>query len=223
MLQAPKLADRTSVNEVFDPARVDGFYDLPAETRKISTRADKATNYGVVRPELLDQLYEAMYHQRLHEPDPDKWQFRIVSWREVIGFEKCADDRRLRLRLKDTSTGHISICESGFDLVIFGTGYERKGHETLLESTRPLLQEQRFAVERNYRVKYRKDAVAENCGVWLQGCCEDTHGVSGSRSNRTMVDSCSLQLGDTLLSMLAVRGGEMVDSIFPRQTERARL
>ena len=70
------------------------------------------------------------------------------------------------------------MSDATFDLAIFGTGYERKGHEKLLESTKNLLQEERFAVERNYRVKYRGDMVADNCGVWLQGCCEDTHGVS---------------------------------------------
>lgn len=167
------------MNEVFDPERVDSFYELPPEARLISTRSDKATNYGVVRPELLERLYEGMYYQRLHEPDPGKWQFKIVSWREVNGFVKCPDGHRLRLRLRNTSTGEISMSEAKFDLVVLGTGYERKGHETLLESTRPLLQDvKRFDVERNYRVKYRKDAVADDCGVWLQGCCEDTHGVS---------------------------------------------
>ncbi|CAO1597603.1 hypothetical protein XANCAGTX0491_001410 [Xanthoria calcicola] len=197
--------DSPFVNEVFDPERVDDFYRLAPESRQRSTLSNKATNYGVVRPELLDRLYEAMYHQRLHEADPSKWQFKIVPWREVVGFEK--DGESLRLRLKNTSNGEMSISDDAYDLAILGTGYERKGHETLLESTRGLLEEERFAVERDYRVKYRKDAVAEGCGVYLQGCCEDTHG-----------------LGDSLLSMLAVRGGEMVDSIFGSQTQqRARL
>ena len=120
-----------------------------------------------------------MYHQRLHEPDQSKWQYRIVPWQEVIGFEKCSDCR-LRLKLKNTSNGEISISNSSFDLAILGTGYERNGHEVLLEPTRHLLQEDRFAVERNYRVKFRETAVANDCGIWLQGCCEDSHGVSGA-------------------------------------------
>lgn len=192
--------DSPFVNEVFDPERVDTFYDLPTESRQIHNRSDKATNYGVVRSELLDRMYENMYHQRLHEPDQSKWQYKIVAWREVIGFENCSDGR-LRLKLKNTSNEEISMSDSSFDLAMLGTGYERNGHETLLEPTRHLLQEDRYAVERNYRVKFRKDAVAESCGIWLQGCCEDSHGLS-----------------DTLLSILAVRGGEMVDSIFPLQS-----
>lgn len=192
--------DSPFVNEVFNPERVDTFYDLPAEPRQKSIWSDKATNYGVVRPELLDRMYERMYHQRLHEPDQSKWQHKITAWREVIGFEECSNGQ-LRLKLKDTSNEEISTSESSFDLAILGTGYERNGHEILLEPTRHLLQENRFAVERNYRLKFRKDAVANDCGIWLQGCCEDSHGLS-----------------DTLLSVLAVRGGEMVDSIFPTQT-----
>jgi len=167
------------VNEVFDPERVDAFYNLPTESRQKSNGSDKATNYGVVRPELLDRLYENMYHQRLHEPDQSKWQHRIVAWREVIGFEPCPH-RRLRLKLKNTSDGELSMSDPSFDLAILGTGYERNGHETLLEPTRYLLQtENRYAVERDYRIRFRKDAVADGCGIWLQGCCEDSHGVGG--------------------------------------------
>lgn len=170
--------DSPFVNEIFDPERVDAFYDLPIESRQKTNWSDKATNYGVVRPELLDRMYENMYHQRLHEPDQSKWQYKIIAWREVIGFETCPD-RRLRLKLKNTSEGSISMSDSSFDLAILGTGYERNGHETLLAPTRHLLQGHRYAVERNYRLMFRKDAVAHGCGIWLQGCCEDSHGVSG--------------------------------------------
>ncbi|KAL8881629.1 MAG: hypothetical protein Q9192_007758, partial [Flavoplaca navasiana] len=229
--------DSPFVNEIFDPERVDGFYHLPPSSRQQSTLSNKATNYGVVRPELLDRLYEAMYHQRLHEPDQNKWQFKIVPWREVVGVEK--DGERIRLRLKNTSTGEMGISDDSFDLAILGTGYERKGHETLLESTRGMLQGEKFAVERDYRVKYRNGMVKEGSGVWLQGCCEDTHGVCfssqaqhlqrrfNSRLRRLGQDTwltIEFQLGDTLLSMLAVRGGEMVNSIFGSQAQqRARL
>ncbi|KAL8971553.1 MAG: hypothetical protein Q9183_001001, partial [Haloplaca sp. 2 TL-2023] len=48
--------DSPFVNEVFDPERVDKFYHLPHEPRQMSIKSDKATNYGVVRPELIDQL-----------------------------------------------------------------------------------------------------------------------------------------------------------------------
>lgn len=165
-----------SVNEAFDPERVDSFYDLSEQAQQKSILSDKATNYGVVRPELLDRLYEAMYHQRLHEPDESKWQFRIVPWREVIGFEK-GTDSRLRLRLKDTCYGNVSMTTSPIDLVFVGTGYERNAHEKILDPARSLLRDDKFVVERNYRLRFQKDAVADDCGLWLQGCCQSSHGV----------------------------------------------
>ena len=166
------------MNEIFDPERVDTFYNFSIETRQKLIRNDKATNYSVVRQELLNLMYENMYHQRLREPDPRKWRQKIVSWRQTIGYENCSDSR-LFLKLQDTLTGEVSTSEASFDLVILGTGYERNGHETILECTRHLLQEENpYGVERNYRLKFRKDAVADECGIWLQGCCEDSHGVS---------------------------------------------
>ncbi|KAL9613822.1 MAG: hypothetical protein Q9167_001669 [Letrouitia subvulpina] len=195
--------DSPFVNEVFDPERTDIFYDLPDEAQHKSIASNKATNYGVVRPELLDHLYKIMYQQRLHEPDESKWQRQIIPWTEVTGYEK-QDDRRVRLQLRDTSTGQPGLSGASYDLVIVGTGYERNAHEALLEPTRGLLLSERYEVERDYRVKYQTEAVAEDCGIWLQGCCEESHG-----------------LGDTLLSVLAVRGGEMAESIFPsREWER---
>ena len=157
---------------------MDTFYDLPTESRQKTIWSDKATNYGVVRPELLDRMYENMYHQRLREADQNKWQCKIVAWRQVIGTEN-GSDGRLRLKLKDTSSGETSVSDSSFDLAILGTWYERNGHETLLKPTRHLLREDRYAVERDYKVVFRKDAVASDCGIWLQGCCEDSHGVGG--------------------------------------------
>ena len=169
------------MNEIFDPERVDTFYNLSAASQQKTTASDKATNYGVVRSELLDCMYEKMYHQRLHEPDQRKWQHKIMPWREVIGIES-SPDLRLRLKLKNTSNGEISFSDSSFDIAILGTGYVRNEHETLLQPTRHLLPEDRYAVERNYRVRFRKGAVADDSGIWLQGCCEASHGVGGACS-----------------------------------------
>lgn len=117
-----------------------------------------------------------MYHQRLHEPDESKWQHRILPWREAVGYEK-SSDHQLRLKLKNTLDGEHCMSDSSFDLVILGTGYERNGHETLLEPAGHLLPGDQFVVERNYKIKFCADSVADDCGIWLQGCCEDSHGV----------------------------------------------
>ena len=166
-----------SVNEIFDPEKVDEFYDLPTDIREDTLCRNRSTNYGVVRPELLDRLYEIMYHQRLHQSDESKWQYRIVPRREVTGHSR-QEDGRTRLKLRNTLTGNITVSESAFDLVIVATGYIRNVHEAMLKATKDLLQTGRYDIGRDYKVKYKRDAVANNCGVWLQGCCQDSHGVS---------------------------------------------
>lgn len=156
---------------------MDEFYNLPNEAQKDTLQRNKATNYGVVRPELLDRLYELMYHQRLHEPNESKWQYKIVPRREVIGYDK-QEDGRARLKLRNTLNGDIILSDAAFDLIIVATGYLRNMHVMMLKPTRDLLETDKFDIGRDYRVKYRRDAVADDCGIWLQGCCQDSHGVS---------------------------------------------
>lgn len=150
---------------------------MPTAVQEASLQDNRATNYGVVRPELLDKLYEIMYHQRLHEPDDTKWQYRIIAFREVCGYEK-EPSGQLHLRLRDTNTGEVTTSDAAFDLVILATGYTRNAHETLLDPTRHLLESGNYDVGRNYQVKYKADEVSSDCGIWLQGCCEGSHGVS---------------------------------------------
>ena len=167
------------MNEIFDPHRVDEFYDLPAEAQKEMLNRNKATNYGVVRPELLDRLYESMYHQRLLEPDESKWHFKIIPRREVCGYEKQGDGRS-RLRLRNTLNEERTTSDEIFDLIIVGTGYLRNAHENMLKSTKDMLKTGKFDIGRDYKVRYKDGEIADNSGIWLQGCCQDSHGVSQS-------------------------------------------
>lgn len=90
------------------------------------------------------------------------------------------------------------------DLVVAATGYRRTAHVDMLKDAWRLLPEVRegaveakprsdqwsvetdggerrvMEVSRDYSVKFAKGAVAPGSGVWLQGCCEGTHGVSVS-------------------------------------------
>ena len=82
------------------------------------------------------------------------------------------------------------------------SGYTRDVHEDMLKGVRHLMPGgckagKIWHVRRNYSVEFLDGVVKHDAGVWLQGCNESTHGLS-----------------DTLLSILAVRGGEMVQSIF---------
>jgi len=111
--------------------------------------------------------------------------------------------------------------------VFVATGYVRNAHEEMLSEIRDLLpssekKEGKFQVSRKYRVELDQGKVdVGKAGVWLQGCNEGTHGVSPefllfpfpiSRLRQKLTKS--KQLSDTLLSILAVRGGELVQSMF---------
>lgn len=93
------------------------------------------------------------------------------------------------------------------DLVIAATGYRRDAHVEILRDTWPLLPkatpskasfekpitgwnvaavgedgERKMAVGRDYQVQYQPGTVDSGSGIWLQGCCEGTHGVSWRHS-----------------------------------------
>ncbi|RPB21804.1 hypothetical protein L211DRAFT_840437 [Terfezia boudieri ATCC MYA-4762] len=199
--QALKPSDDSPfVNEIFNPEKVDELYSLPSDDRTAAIRRDKDTNYGVVRIELLERLYEDLYSQRLRDPNEKNWVHNIVPLTDVASVQPNASNSKLRVCMKNIRSGMES--KEDFDAIIVATGYIRDIYQTILASTRDLLKKDAtgcecWSVGRDYKLQYDIDKVADNAGIWLQGCCEVTHGLS-----------------DTLLSILAVRGGEMVDSIF---------
>ncbi|KAL2072016.1 hypothetical protein VTL71DRAFT_11359 [Oculimacula yallundae] len=194
--------DSPFVNEVFDPERVDGIYAEGAELRAQRIKADKATNYGVVRLGLLEHLYERFYMQRLKSEDERDWQVKLKTNRQVVRSKE-VDGKLLLSFGKVVDDAAVQADEDLLvDAVFVATGYERNAHEGMLIKTRDLLSEtarelKKFPVRRDYKIAFDENKVAANAGVWLQGCNESTHGLS-----------------DTLLSILAVRGGELVQSMF---------
>ncbi|KAK5137562.1 hypothetical protein LTR08_008542 [Meristemomyces frigidus] len=196
--------DSPFVNEVFDPSRVDGVYLQDPDIRKQEIARDKATNYSVVRLELLEHIYDTMYSYRIQYDSEEQWPLRILNHRNVTGVEECHTDGKpaLRLSIQNNSSDRKSPKTETLDadLVIVASGYRRDAHEDILQPLRHLVpsgdaESKRFAVRRDYSVDLI--GLMPDVGIWLQGCNEQTHGLS-----------------DSLLSILANRGGEMVQSIF---------
>lgn len=209
-----------SVNAVFNPEYVDCLFPKPPRARSSLLSEARATNYGVVRLALIEQLYERMYDQkRALGPDERRWPHRILGGRAVARVDARADGVALTLRPGNAAAGETPAADETLeaDVVIAATGYRRTAHVDLLRPAWPLLPPpppddghgvsgwtvdtdrgpRHLAVGRDYRVRFAPDAVAAGSGVWLQGCCEGTHGLS-----------------DTLLSVLGPRSGELVESIF---------
>ncbi len=179
-----------SVNEIFDPDRVDDIYNQPSSIRAASILSARDTNYGVVRLELLEEIYAHMYEQRLHHADEREWSHRILPNRRVTSVESSSSSKQLRLFLKQFVYGHqVEEQSTGefvdVDVAIVATGYSRDMHEELLRPARRLMPGgdvpgQRWTVGRDYRVKMDPRKVHTSAGVWLQGCNESTHGVRQS-------------------------------------------
>lgn len=182
---------------------MDKFFDLPAEERNKRIATEKATNYSVVRLELIEEIYNTMYLQRMRNPDQTQWQHRILPERRVARIEHHNPAQRMRIHVKnvkDESAEGKEVLE--VDAVMVATGYQRDAHEQLLEQVRSLRPAGQavWTPGRDYRVNLDNAKVSQDAGIWLQGCNEKTHGLS-----------------DSLLSILAVRGGEIVNSVFEDQ------
>jgi L-ornithine N5-monooxygenase len=256
-----------SVNSIFNPEYIDTLYPRSSQYRQNLLLDARATNYGVVRLELIEALYERMYDQRRElGSDERQWPHRIMGGCRVARTERQGDGLRVFIRKDATvfaadtemysTTSENQGEEEVFDadLVISATGYERNAHLQMLQDLWPLLPEQQelrkanerphdkwevqtksvdgdnirlstrvLEVSRDYRVKFAEGSVGPGSGIWLQGCCEATHGVSlPSLCCRPLVITTDAnQLSDTLLSVLATRSGEIVQSIFGNSRQTA--
>ncbi|KAK5037482.1 hypothetical protein LTR13_004639 [Exophiala sideris] len=195
--------DSPFVNEVFDPEAVDTFYDQPKGFRGDTIKRNKATNYSVVRLELIEKIYELLYLQSIKQPDKARWQHQILPSTEVTEVADYKSTGGLLLTLtnmnplSDKATQKLPV-----DAIILATGYRRDAHVDMLKDCQPINanRDGQWQAGRDYGVKLDPEHVEEGVGIWLQGCNEETHGLS-----------------DSLLSILSTRSGELVGSIFGKE------
>jgi L-ornithine N5-oxygenase len=175
---------------------VDSTYCREPGLREATISEDKGTNYGVVRLNLLEHIYETLYTQRVrygNTPEAEKrWPHRILPYRYVLDVEDSPVVKDgLRLHVRDQSPLYLSEIPQrderkeilDVDAVFVATGYQRDLHETLLHDARNLmpggdLKDAKWQVQRDYQVRFADKKISEDAGVWLQGCCEKSHGVS---------------------------------------------
>jgi L-ornithine N5-monooxygenase len=131
------------VNSIFNPEFIDSLYPRSSEYRQALIADARATNYGVVRLELIEHLYERMYEQRRQfGSDESKWPHRILGATDIVGVD--SDDAKQKLRLHVRSlrepSGERAGAASGsgelaldVDLIIAATGYQRTAHLTMMD------------------------------------------------------------------------------------------
>lgn len=185
--------DSPFVNEIFDPAFTDVVYGQSPDQRAATLRDFAQTNYTVVDLPLLERMYECLYLQRVH----GRSAHRIRAAHEIATVD--ATDAGVSLGLRDLADGRSE--QVVYDAVVLATGYRRDGYRQMLDGLSDYLAD--GGVSRSYRVPVRADVQP---AIYLQGCCEDSHGLS-----------------DTLLSVLAVRAQEVVDDLMGVPHSRLRV
>lgn len=184
--------DSPYANRIFDPQAVVDFHGASAELRQQLLDYHRGTNYSAVDPPLIDDLYRREYSERVN----GRRRLFVHGASEIVKVVDSPDGVAVRIGHRPTQTVDDFDC----DAVIFATGFEPTGLGDLLgplaaecevdEQGRPL-------IDRDYRV-VTSDRVRG--GIYLQGATEHTHGLTS-----------------TLLSNLAVRSGELVNSLTGRR------
>jgi L-ornithine N5-oxygenase len=176
------------LNEIYRSSEVDAFYGSDQARRRAILQDVRNANYGVVDPDLLEEIYRTAYASevrglpRLHiRPFT-----RLTAARE--------EDDGVRLTIGDRLSGQGD--EMTCDALVLATGFERRLDPDIFGPVLRLLKQREdggVEVSRHYRALTREPLP---CGVYLQGFNEASHGP-----------------GDTLLSLLPFRSAEIVEDI----------
>ncbi|GAA0297789.1 lysine N(6)-hydroxylase/L-ornithine N(5)-oxygenase family protein [Streptomyces polychromogenes] len=191
------VADDTPfANQVFDPDTVDEYYFGTEGARDAFWRYHRNTNYSVVDADVIRSLYQRSYDEQVR--GVQRLHFRNLT--RVDAVEGSAGGARVVLRsLLDDSREELAV-----DALVFASGYDGLDPARLLgeEFDRHFQRDAagRHRVERDYRLVATSGLT---CGVYLQGGTEHSHGLTSA-----------------LLSNIAIRSGEIADSIVLRRTER---
>ncbi|GGS19374.1 lysine/ornithine N-monooxygenase [Streptomyces aureoverticillatus] len=188
------VADDTPfANQVFDPTAVDHYYFGTENTRDAFWRYHKNTNYSVVDDDVIRELFRRSYEEEV----AGEKRLHFLNLTRVKEVKRSGNDTRVVLHsLLDGESEQ----EMDVDALVFATGYSTMDATRLLGDLDRFCQrdeEGRHRVERDYRVVTSGELT---CGIYLQGGTEHTHGLTSS-----------------LLSNIAVRSGEIADSIVERR------
>ena len=188
--------DSAFANKIFDPDAVDEFYAAPENVKRRLMDYHGNTNYSVVDIDLIDDLYRQMYQEKVLGTE----RLRFLNVSRLIEVTETAD--KARATVKSLVTGEETLLDA--DVVVFATGYTPADPLGLLGEVGAHClrdEEGRVRVERDYRIA---TDTGLNCGIYLQGGTEHTHGITSS-----------------LLSNTAIRVGEILDSLLDRSVKSA--
>lgn len=194
---ALRPVDRSSfVNEAFSLSAMEDFHASSNEKRALLRQELLNTNYGVVAPELIEQIYERDYLDRV------KGAQRLTIHRFSALASIQTDANGVVITCTDRCDAEPTATK--LDGLALATGYERELDTEIFAEILPFMQREPSGaprLTRNYRVEMQPQISA---GLYLQGYGESSHGLS-----------------DTLLSLLPFRSRDIFDDI--RRQERHQI
>ncbi|WP_241050016.1 lysine N(6)-hydroxylase/L-ornithine N(5)-oxygenase family protein [Achromobacter xylosoxidans] len=171
--------DSPFVNEIFNPEYTDYIYNHGKRERAALIQEFLNTNYAAPDLDLIQDIYQVLYRQKV----TGEHKHRFLRRNEVRHVR--ATEQGITLTLDDLDRGTTDT--ACYQAIVLATGYQRVTHQRLLASMSDYLGD--FSVDRDYRVQAGADFLP---AIYLQGCCEPSHGLS-----------------DTLLSITSVRTAEI--------------
>ncbi len=179
--------DSPYANRVFDPVAVDDFYSAAPGVRRQLIDYHRSTNYSAVDLPLIEDLYAREYAERV----ADRRRLFMRGASSVHATEE--HDTGVSVEIVHHPSGTIDRIDC--DAVIYATGFAPASLQRILGDlyTDVVHHDGRPAVSRDYRLVLDPPTAGS---LYIQGNTEHTHGLTSS-----------------LLSNIAVRSGEILESI----------
>jgi L-ornithine N5-oxygenase len=180
--------DSPYANRIFDPEAVDLYHAAEPSVRRTLMDYHRNTNYGVVDMDLIEELYRRSYQEKVR----GEQRLRILGVTRLTQVEEGPDG--VRVQVRNLATGETETMDA--DAVVYATGYSEPDPGRLLgelDAACARDEDGRLRVRRDYRVETAPEVEA---GIYLMGGTEHSHGITAN-----------------LLSMAAVRAGEICDSL----------
>lgn len=181
--------DSPFVNEIFNPEFIDEIFAKPEHRRMELLQQFENTNYAAGDIDLIEEIFRRFYEQKVS----GNIQHRFLRQYEIEEADDLGNGITLQLRQPELDR---TSCER-YDGVILATGYSRTTHKKMLGPVAQYIVS--MNADRNYQLKTHGSFKP---GIFLQGYCETTHGLS-----------------DTLLSVLPIRSAHILQRLMHLRAE----